>query len=90
MPVYPEAALKARVRGYVTLRILVSETGGVADIAVVHAARGDLTKAALEAVRRWRFEPARKAGRPVPGSYTVRIPFEAIPFATPTPSGGAR
>jgi len=85
MPVYPEEALKNRIRGNVVLRVLVSESGEPSDIRVVHGARGGLTEAAVAAVRRWRFDPARKSGKPVPAYYTVRVPFEAIPFATPTP-----
>jgi len=83
-PVYPPADLKARIRGLVAIQVLVSETGVPLDIVVVERARGHLTEAAVTAVRRWRFEPATKNGQPVRAWTTVRIPFEAIPFASPT------
>jgi TonB family protein len=31
---------------------------------------------AVEAARRWRFEPARQNGRPVPGTETIHFVFE--------------
>jgi TonB family protein len=72
--------------------VLVSETGTPTDVVVVERARGQLTEAAVAAVRNWRFEPAIKAKRPVEAWTTVEVPFEAIPYptatvltATPTP-----
>jgi periplasmic protein TonB len=85
MPVYPEEALRKRIRGMVVLRVLVSENGEPLEVHVEHG-RADLAEAAVEAVRQWRFEPGRWKGVPVRTFATVRIPFEAIPFArTPFP-----
>jgi len=82
-PVYPPADLKARIRGHVAIQVLVSETG-----AAGHRRRRARSRApheaAVTAVRSWRFEPATKNGQPVRAWTTVRIPFEAIPFPTPT------
>jgi protein TonB len=86
MPVYPERALKDRIRGLVVLRVLVSETGVPLDVKVVKAARADLTDAAVSAARQWRFEPARKGGRAVRTFAIVDFPFEGVQFArTPFP-----
>ena len=86
MPVYPEAALRQRIRGLVTLRVLVAEDGFPVRITVEKAAREDLTRAAIEAANQWRFEPALEGGRPVRTFTTLRFPFEGIPFAR-TPPG---
>ena len=75
-PVYPEVALRARIRGLVVLRVLVSENGSPEQIQVVKGAAGGLTEAAVSAVRRWTFEPARRNGQPVRAWTTVPIPFE--------------
>lgn len=75
-PVYPPFALRAKIRGIVILRILVGETGTPLDIAVIKDVGGGLTEAAVLAVRRWKFEPARKNGAPVRAWTTVPIPFE--------------
>jgi TonB family protein len=90
MPIYPEAALKQRVRGVVVLKVLVSQTGLPLDIRVQQGARDDLNKAAVEAAKQWRFEPAVKNGKPVRTYTTIRFPFEGVQFArTPMPGFGA-
>ncbi|HEY3204946.1 MAG TPA: energy transducer TonB [Thermoanaerobaculia bacterium] len=90
MPIYPERALKERIRGLVVLKVLVSESGTPLDVRVERGARADLNRAAVEAARQWRFEPARKGGRAVRTFATVRFPFEGVQFArTPLPQFGA-
>ncbi len=81
MPVYPEHALRERIRGLVILRVTVSELGAPTEVAVVKGARADLTEAAVEAARQWRFEPGRKGGRAVRTSVTLQFPFEGVQFA---------
>lgn len=66
------------------LRVLVGETGLPEEVRVLEGARRDLTDAAVEAVRQWRFEPATRAGSVVRAWTEVAIPFEAIPFPPPT------
>ncbi|MEO8429917.1 MAG: TonB family protein [Acidobacteriota bacterium] len=84
-PDYPPDALRRRVRGLVVLRVLVSEQGLPLEIEVVVRASGGLTEAAEKAVRQWTFEPAVWRGVAVRTWLPVRIPFEAVAFATPTP-----
>ncbi len=86
-PVYPERALKERVRGLVILRVLVSEDGLPVRVSIDKAAREDLTQAAIAAAQQWRFQPARKDGRPVRTFAVLRFPFEGVEFAR-TPLGG--
>jgi len=58
-PVYPRRALEAEREGYVRLRITIQPDGSVSD-AVVTDARpsGWFENAALDAVRRWRYQPS--------------------------------
>jgi TonB family protein len=86
-PVYPERALKERVRGLVILRVIVTEDGMPVRVSVDKAAREDLTQAAIAAAQQWRFQPARKDGRPVRTFAILRFPFEGVDFAR-TPLGG--
>ena len=86
MPVYPERALKERVRGAVTLKVLVSETGVPLTAEVEKGVRTDIDSAAIFAAMQWRFEPARKGGHPVRTFATVSFSFEGVQFArTPFP-----
>ncbi len=40
-----------------------------------HSGFRELDRAALEAVRGWRFQPAQRDGQPVPGSLVIPIDF---------------
>jgi protein TonB len=58
-PVYPVAARTLRVEGRVTLRLAVLPDGSVGGASVLDCSRKGLgfEVAALEAVKRWRYEP---------------------------------
>ena len=75
-PVYPPFALRARVGGVVILRVLISETGLPLDVVVVQGVGGGLTEAAVDAVKRWKFQPGRRSGAAVRTWTTIPIPFE--------------
>ena len=68
---YPEAARRGALEGDVKLELLVSETGEVVEVKVVRSAGSGFDEVAERLVRRFRFRPAVRAGRPVP----ARIPW---------------
>jgi periplasmic protein TonB len=59
---YPPDARRRRQEGTVTVSMIVTETGEPVDIRILASAGRVLDDAALQAVRTWRFEPARKDG----------------------------
>lgn len=63
-PVYPQSALRLGIEGAITVHALIDETGKVIDTAILRGMKDDrgLEKAAQTAVRKWRFDPARKNG----------------------------
>ena len=64
---YPESARKKRLAGDVTVRFLLDERGEISRVHVLHAAPPDaFNSAALAAVKKWKFAPAVKDGKPVP------------------------
>jgi protein TonB len=72
-PVYPFAARRRGQEGRVVLDVEVLPDGGAGTVSVTRTSGVvSLDRAALEAVRRWRFRPARRDGRPVRS--TVRVP----------------
>jgi len=75
-PPYPRIALQARIGGIVVLRVLVSETGIPIEIEVAKGVRAGVTEAAVAAVRKWTFEPARRNGVAVQAWTTIPIPFQ--------------
>jgi protein TonB len=75
-PKYPAAARKAGWEGAVVVSILVDETGRAAAVTIRESSHYDsLDEAAVEAVKKWRFSPARRNGEPVASMHTVRVRF---------------
>jgi protein TonB len=76
-PHYPEAARREGAEGVVTLRFEVLATGKVGTVQVQRSAgRLDLDRAAVEAVRTWLFEPARRGKEAVAVWVTLPVRFE--------------
>ncbi len=75
-PAYPARARRLGVEGAVELTASVDAAGSV-DSTAVASSSGDasLDAAAVDAVGRWRFEPALRDGLPVPDEYGVRFLF---------------
>ena len=75
-PQYPHHALRRRIEGYVVLEFTVTQTGTVADPMVVESRpEGVFERAALRAIRRWRFKPRLKDGRPVAVRVRQKLEF---------------
>jgi protein TonB len=76
-PDYPDIARKAKVTGSVLLLIVIDKEGRVGSIEVVEAPdpRFGFELSAIEAVKRWRYRPARLGGRPVSVQASVRIEY---------------
>jgi TonB family protein len=75
-PDYTEEARLRRLEGEVILEIVVRRDGTVGDITVVRALAGGLNERAMQAVRQWRFAPARRAGTPVDVIVEVAVEFK--------------
>ena len=59
------------------LKMRITAQGGVEDVQVIRSAgHPDLDESAIEAVRRSRFEPARRNGEPVAVERTLPVVFQ--------------
>ena len=67
-------ARKARAEGKVILEIVVGRTGEVEDVKVLKS-NPLFDHASVEAVRRWKYQPALQGGRPVKVYLTVIVEF---------------
>jgi len=74
-PVYPEAARKARLEGYVILEAIITAQGEIEEVHVVKSAGALLDASAEGAVARWKYRPATLNGRAVRVLLTVTISF---------------
>jgi len=78
-PSYPPRCLRLGIEGRAIVRVLVGEDGKPQEV-TLHTSTGDaqLDEAAMEAVRRWRFEPATREGRRVRAWGRVPVEFKLI------------
>jgi TonB family protein len=75
-PDYTPEARKRAIEGDVGLEIVVKRDGTVGSIKVVQGLGGGLEQRAIDAVRQWRFSPARQRGAPVDVIATVSVGFK--------------
>jgi len=57
------------------LQVIVETDGRLRDVRVVRSLGFGLDEKALEAVRQWRFDPARKNGQPVAVVVNIEVNF---------------
>lgn len=76
-PKYPPEYVSARVQGDVVLYAIIRRDGSVDSIEVVRSLDPQLDQNAMEALSRWKFRAAERAGHPVELAAIVRIPFRA-------------
>jgi periplasmic protein TonB len=75
-PEFPKKERKARhPGGTVILGLTVGPDGVPHDIVVSHSLRPDFDEAATNAVKSWRFLPAKRDGKPVAVHIDVEVTF---------------
>ncbi len=74
-PEYSEEARKAKYQGTCVLSVIVGPDGLAHDIKVTNTLGLGLDEKAIEAVKKWRFEPATKDGKPVNVLISVQVNF---------------
>ena len=72
---YTDEARRANVEGEVVLEIVVRRDGTVGDVKVLQRLGSGLEQRAIQAVRQWRFSPARLKGTPVDVVVEVAVEF---------------
>jgi protein TonB len=77
-PKYPPLLRGARVEGEVVLYAIIRRDGSVDSIQLVKGLEPTLNQNAIEALSRWKFRPAERAGQPVELEAIVLIPFRAV------------
>lgn len=82
-PAYPLAARRLGLEGRVMLRAEIMENGGCGRISVAHSSGHEvLDQAALQAVKQWRFVPARRGGEAVSAWAEIPVSFRLREGAT--------
>jgi protein TonB len=74
-PIYPRNALAMRVEGSIELLATISKTGDITQVKVL-SGDSQLTKAATDAVKQWKYKPYLLNGEPVEIQTQVTINFK--------------
>lgn len=75
-PDYTEEARRRGLAGDVVLEIVVRSDGSVGDVRLLQGLGGGLDQRAVDAVRQWRFSPARRYGVPVDVLVEIAVEFK--------------
>jgi protein TonB len=76
-PTYPEIARRGAYEATVVLRAQVLASGRVGEVTALRCSHPNLgfEASAIRAIRQWRYEPARRDGRPVEAYAYVHVHF---------------
>jgi len=74
-PQYTESAIRHRIQGSVTLRVVVRADGTVGDITVTKSLDPELDQQAIAAAKQWTFKPGTRDGQPVNVSVALEMTF---------------
>lgn len=74
-PQYTEIARKARLQGVVIVQAIIDKEGNVTNVKVLKGLGMGLDQAAVDAIKKWRFEPATLHGKPVAVYYNLTVNF---------------
>jgi TonB family protein len=70
-PTFPWELMGPRPEGRVVVALTVSEKGDPTNVHLIGTSAAGLVEPALDAIRTWRFKPARREGVPVPFPWLV-------------------
>jgi len=74
-PKFPAEMRRDGVGGLVTVKCTIDEKGNVTDPKVEKTTHDAFVPPALEALRKWKFKPATRAGTPVALKVSIPIQF---------------
>jgi periplasmic protein TonB len=74
-PEYTEEARNAKIQGTCVLWLIVDQQGHPRDIHVVRSLGHGLDARAIDAVKQWVFQPAKKDGQPVNVQISIEVGF---------------
>jgi TonB family protein len=74
-PEFSERARNARYQGLVVVSAVVDESGTVKPVAIIRPAGLGLDEQAIAVMKKWRFEPALRDGKPVSVQMSLEIAF---------------
>lgn len=76
-PEYPRELKANGVSGLVMVKVSIDEQGNVGETDIVKSSNVQFDRFATDALKKWKFKPARQDGTPVAVQVTIPIKFVA-------------
>ena len=76
-PLYPKSARDRKIQGKVIISAVISMEGRPLSVRVKRSPDADLSKAAVEAIQQWRFEPGTLNDQPVEVAVMIEVGFRS-------------
>ena len=86
-PVYPPLAKAAKMSGVVVMKAVISKDGSISALEIMSATNPVFNKAAIDAVRQWKYRPYTLNGEPTEVMTTITVNFAVNP--PPSPPNGS-
>ena len=74
-PEYPEDSRRANIEGVVIVDAIINIDGTVDKVTILKSIHPSMDRAAIAAVKKWRFSPALVEGKPVRAYFTLTVIF---------------
>jgi TonB family protein len=74
-PEYPAGLKELRVEGTVILNLSIDTLGQVAKVTTLISTHPELERSSHAALKKWRYEPVLKRGRPIPAVFAVAVEY---------------
>jgi protein TonB len=74
-PVYPTELRREGVAGVVKVKFTVDVQGNVSDPTVESSSNPGFDKAAIDAIKKWKFKPATQDGTPIAKAVSIPLKF---------------
>lgn len=77
VPQYPIEARKSKAQGDLVFQLLIRADGTIGDLCLIYNSQPGMgfEESAVNAIRKWRYKPARVKGEPVEVPFTVFVSF---------------
>lgn len=75
-PLYPEPARRVKLQGVVIVEAIINQDGHVVDARILKDIGFGCGESVVQAVRGWRYEPARLDGRKISVYLTITVNFQ--------------
>jgi TonB family protein len=88
LPIYPDAAKKSHIEGTVIFHVVIAKDGSVQTVQYISGPQ-ELTQAAMDGVKQWKYQPTLLNGEPVEVDTTISVVFTLGGSVPPSSASGA-